>query len=45
MRLIKLLVALFLTFYVFSPDPIPVIIDDVIIAWFAIKVWGSMLDD
>lgn len=39
--MLKLLVTLFCCFWVLSPDPLPMIIDDVIIAIIAIKLWAD----
>ena len=41
--MVSLIVALFCTFYVLSPDPLPVIVDDVIIAVIAVTFWAKYL--
>ncbi|MBQ1492003.1 MAG: hypothetical protein IIZ39_08585 [Blautia sp.] len=39
--MLSLLGALFCSFYVLSPDPLPVVVDDVIIAFIAVVLWAK----
>ena len=42
--MVKLIAALFCTFYVLSPDPLPIIIDDVIIAIIGVTLWAKFFN-
>ena len=43
--MIGLIAALFCAFYVLSPDPLPIVIDDVIIAIIGILMWMRFRND
>lgn len=41
--MLSLIAALFCTFYVLSPDPLPVVVDDVIIAVIGVVFWTKFI--